>query len=346
MSMVDPIGNLAASWHVYNGTVCSSVACWDAEVAPVLNSVPLVTTEIGQYACGTTILNPVMQWLDSHRTGYLAWRWDVTPPPYDACLDLISDYAGTPTSPYGAAFHDHLSPLGQVTTFTTGMRLESNPIFIAAGPDGSMWFTDIDWGLVEKITPAGVITEYVVGGLAKAQRRGGHRGRSRRQHVHFADQGAERSRRSPRMALSPTTWTGFVPNSGPWDVAAGPDGNMWFTDPYGDAVGKITLSGVVTEYGTTSTNGRPAGHRGRSRRQHVPSFTEGLGRVGKVTPAGVVTGVHGRHQRRQPAPFDIARRSRRHHMWFTERGLGTDREDHSSWGGDRVHGRHQRRKPD
>src|SRR2546422_282714 len=38
----------------------------------------------------------------------------------------------------------------------------SAPYWIAAGPDGNLWFTEIDGNKVERITTGGVVTEYPV----------------------------------------------------------------------------------------------------------------------------------------------------------------------------------------
>ncbi|HEX6688504.1 MAG TPA: hypothetical protein VF085_07545 [Solirubrobacterales bacterium] len=43
----------------------------------------------------------------------------------------------------------------------------------------------------------------------------------------------------------------------PWDIAAGPDGNMWFTDHDGSAIGRITTSGSITEFALPDPEGRP-----------------------------------------------------------------------------------------
>jgi streptogramin lyase len=43
---------------------------------------------------------------------------------------------------------------------------------------------------------------------------------------------------------------GISPNSGPLNIAAGPDGNLWFTEIAGNAIGQITPSGVATEFDT------------------------------------------------------------------------------------------------
>ncbi|MGO9875912.1 MAG: hypothetical protein ACLPVY_19210 [Acidimicrobiia bacterium] len=36
--------------------------------------------------------------------------------------------------------------------------------------------------------------------------------------------------------------------AGPYDIAAGPDGALWFTNYYGDSIGRITTSGTITNF--------------------------------------------------------------------------------------------------
>ena len=42
----------------------------------------------------------------------------------------------------------------------------------------------------------------------------------------------------------------------PWDITAGPDGNVWFTEYNRNRVGRITPAGIVTEFAAT-TNSYP-----------------------------------------------------------------------------------------
>src|SRR6202012_2406117 len=37
--------------------------------------------------------------------------------------------------------------------------------------------------------------------------------------------------------------------SAPFDITAGPDGNLWFTEPSTGKIGKSTTAGAITEYG-------------------------------------------------------------------------------------------------
>jgi hypothetical protein len=82
---------------------------------------------------------------------------------------------------------------------------------------------------------------------------------------------------------------GITAGAAVYEIAAGPDGNMWFTERNGNRIGKITPAGVVTEYSAGITAGAQpfgiaAGPDGNM------WFTENAGdRIGKITPAGVVT---------------------------------------------------------
>ena len=95
----DPLGNLAASWHIYNFSWCTTTGCWDSTAAPVAAQVPLVLGELGQSDYGSGFVTTLMDWMDARQGSYLAWEWDVWGQP----LDLISSYDGTPT-PYGQTF--------------------------------------------------------------------------------------------------------------------------------------------------------------------------------------------------------------------------------------------------
>ncbi len=111
----DPLGNLAASWHVYNFNACNNTGCYDSQVAPVAQQVPLVAGEIGENDCGHGFIDTLMAWLDAHGGGYLGWAWDT----FDCggFPALISSYDGTPTA-FGIGFRDHLAALASSGTPT------------------------------------------------------------------------------------------------------------------------------------------------------------------------------------------------------------------------------------
>jgi virginiamycin B lyase len=97
---------------------------------------------------------------------------------------------------------------------------DSGPRALAAGADGNIWFSEFRTGKIGRITPAGAITEFAL----------------------------------PRA------------NSGPGDITAGPDGAMWFLElsgtmdgmqPDGNRVGRISMSGEITEYQIPSAGNSP-----------------------------------------------------------------------------------------
>jgi hypothetical protein len=101
----DPTGNIAAAWHSYDYSSCNRADCWEQQLVSVAAQVPVVATEIGETDCRTGYVTGLMDWLDSHAIGYLAWTWNVWDCSHGPAL--ITDYRGTPT-PYGVAVRDHL----------------------------------------------------------------------------------------------------------------------------------------------------------------------------------------------------------------------------------------------
>ena len=103
----DPINQLAASWHAYDG-----VESQDANALSILNAgVPVIIGETGdKSANGTTnapVITAVTAWADQHGSSVLAWTWDVwndssgNPGKEDL---LIKDASGTPTDGEGVVF--------------------------------------------------------------------------------------------------------------------------------------------------------------------------------------------------------------------------------------------------
>src|SRR4029077_17439854 len=113
----DPMAQLGAAWHLYNFNACVSATCWDGAPAAVAAAVPLVATEIGENDCMGVFITPLMQWLDRHGAGYLAWSWNA----FGACTagttqgrggqpwSLVSSYTtGAPNRGDAPTFHAHV----------------------------------------------------------------------------------------------------------------------------------------------------------------------------------------------------------------------------------------------
>jgi hypothetical protein len=107
---IDPVNQLAAGWHSYgDGLDCQDEGCWSSTIASVLQQVPIVATEIGEFDCGHSYIDRVMAFLDQHGQSYLAWSWG----PFKCATDpaLLTDWAGTPTQSYGQGYKNHLATL-------------------------------------------------------------------------------------------------------------------------------------------------------------------------------------------------------------------------------------------
>ena len=212
------------------------------------------------------------------------------------------------------AFVGQITPSGSLSEFDTGGGLLNFPLGIAAGPDGNVWFTVNHPSQVGRITPAGVVTMFDVSGASNlagiaagpdgnlwfskrdwnledhpdrladriprpwSERRRPelHRCRSRRQHVVHGrgplpgDRGDHTGWRRHGVQHG----DGRRGDYPPFDIAAGPDGNMWFTSPPFStpvaAIGRITPSGAITVFTSGfGPNSDPSIHRGGPGRQHV-----------------------------------------------------------------------------
>ena len=105
---VDPLGQLVASLHSYDGTWCPDTACYDREVAPVAAQMPVIFGEFGNGG-GATPLNALMNWADAHGVGYLAWTWSVSSSGFSQ-YKLILSWDGTPND-FGQVVKGHLAIL-------------------------------------------------------------------------------------------------------------------------------------------------------------------------------------------------------------------------------------------
>jgi streptogramin lyase len=125
-------------------------------------------------------------------------------------------------------------------------------------------------------------------------------------------------------SVSAQTITEFpLPNGGaePQGIAAGPDGNLWFTEFRGNRIGRITTAGVISEFAIPTSNSFPldiaAGPDG------ALWFTEGVAcRVGRITIAGAITEFQtGAFAVDDECTTGIAR-GPDGNMWFTEWDAG------------------------
>jgi streptogramin lyase len=142
-----------------------------------------------------------------------------------------------------------ITPAGVITEFAIPTP-DSGPRALATGPDGNVWFSEFRASRIGRITPAGSITEFELprpnsgpgdittgadGALWFVELSGGIDGqRTDGNRVGRIDvQG-----RITEFPLPPGTGS-------PINIAAGPDGNIWYTR--GALLGRVTPRGEISE---------------------------------------------------------------------------------------------------
>ncbi|HLQ76517.1 MAG TPA: hypothetical protein VK210_04135, partial [Terriglobia bacterium] len=178
----------------------------------------------------------------------------------------------------------------------------SYPIGIVSGPDGALWFAER--AKVGKITSNGTITEYTDagGGLYLTVGPDGA--------LWFTGDGKVK-----RITTAGEVSQFTMPSSSsdPNGITIGPDGALWFTENNSSRIGRMTTSGVVTEYpllGSSSPGSIVPGPDG------ALWFTEGgSNRIGRITTSGTITEYPIPTQYSLPAGITVGMDGA---LWFTE----------------------------
>lgn len=166
------------------------------------------------------------------------------------------------------------------------------PMQIAKGPDNNLWFTAEDssfsTGFSEVIQITTTGTMQTFPTSTAAQ--------SAKRYAYDIVAGPD-----GRMWFTEGNYIGAITTAGAMTeypipsghtsnfITVGPDGNLWFTENYGNYVGKITTSGSVSEYAVPTLFAGP--WMIAAGKDGALWFTEngGTGQIGRVTTAGAVT---------------------------------------------------------
>ena len=203
------------------------------------------------------------------------------------------------------------APAGQITEFSVPTA-NSQPVGIAGGPDGNLWFTESGRNQIGRITLAGQITEFSVP-TANSQPDGIAAGPDG--NLWFTENhGDQIGRITPAGQI--TEFPVPTASSYPFGIAGGPDGNLWFTESGRNQIGRITPAGQITEFPVPTASSYPfgiaAGPDGNL------WFTESGGnQIGRITPAGQITEFP--VPTASSYPFGIAA-GPDGNLWFTESG--------------------------
>ena len=172
-----------------------------------------------------------------------------------------------------------ITPHGKISYFVTPSL--SEPAFITLGADGNIWLAEGSAGSIASVTPAGVVTEHQFSffGVSVGITAGSDG------NIWFTDQ---TDSAVWRYALSSGIFTEFLlptSNSFPGDITRGADGNMWFTEQVAGKFGRITPSGVITEFtGVDSPSSIAAGPDG-----NIWIASAFINQIARVTPALDIT---------------------------------------------------------
>ncbi|MGA7704927.1 MAG: hypothetical protein WB998_08540 [Solirubrobacteraceae bacterium] len=174
---------------------------------------------------------------------------------------------------------------GAVTEYAAASG--SYPVSIVVGPDNNLWFTEAEGTKIGKITTAGARTEYSVGGNTRGLAVGSDG------NIWFTKGG--------KICKITTSGTGLTEYSLlkeaelNYGLTAGPDGNIWFVERgTSGKVGKITTSGVVTEYAVPANSEESAIAAGPDGNIWFTRFdrTNNLGKIVKMSTSGSVLGEY------------------------------------------------------
>ena len=132
-----------------------------------------------------------------------------------------------------------MTPSGTVTEFS--LPFGTSPVGITSGPDGNLWFTAYGSNMIDVMSTSGTILhQYPVPGGSLAYITVGSDG-----NLYFTEQTGDIGEITTGgvVTITPvsTTVTTVPGASGPQPLAitGGPDGNIWFTDPWTDSIGVL-----------------------------------------------------------------------------------------------------------
>lgn len=170
------------------------------------------------------------------------------------------------------------------------------PSAITAGPDGTVWFTEINENVIGKITPSGTVTQYDYSSIAGFSAIGITVGPDG--NVWFTLTVGDPAYSAPALVVRLTpagefTTFPLAADAGPAYITTGPDGNLWFTETNIDKIGRITPGGTVTEFTLpnpgTGTNARSPSWITAGADGNLWFGEINAAKIGRITPGGAIT---------------------------------------------------------
>ena len=163
-----------------------------------------------------------------------------------------------------------ITPLGAVRRFpipnpavnVAGPRVAAavpNPLNIAVGPDGNLWFSDEGLNAIGRITTGGDLVEFPIP-TADSEPAGITAGADG--NLYFVESNPGRVARI--TTAGDVTELGTPdPDSFPEYITLGPDGALWFTESDSNRLGRIARDGRITKFELPTADSGPTGIIGR-----------------------------------------------------------------------------------
>ncbi len=200
--------------------------------------------------------------------------------PERPCLSrpLAADGFGAPTASDGLG-----APTAPGGEFKAPSLLGA-PVGIAAGSDGSVWFTEQGVDAIARLTfRDGRITEFFTpsSGSMPTDITTGRDGS-----LWFTEPGADRVGRMRNGTI--TEFVTPTAASAPLGIASAEDGRIWFTERGANQIGRINPNGSMTEFRIPTSDSAPGGIVAGP--GHRMWFTEtAAARIGSINSAGAIT---------------------------------------------------------
>jgi virginiamycin B lyase len=212
----------------------------------------------------------------------------------------------------GANGLGRMTTAGELIEYTLPLAFPG-PTGITSGPDGAIWFTAGGLNEIGRITTSGAITYYPIPSPPFSGPNGITNGPDGAlwftEGTNFSNQ-----YEIERIATDGTFTVFDLPaTSQAAGITTGPDGALWFTEFNVQKIGRITTSGVLTEYPLQTV--KPNSLFITPGADGAVWFTEKSGHVGRITTSGVVTEYP---TARGSGPTGIVAGPNGHSLWFTE----------------------------
>ncbi|MBF6567455.1 MAG: Virginiamycin B lyase [Candidatus Binataceae bacterium] len=156
------------------------------------------------------------------------------------------------------------------------------PYALAADSNGNVWFTEYQNNAIGRLTPAGEVLRFALGGPGFPERLApGADGR-----IWFTDPVGNRIGRLDPVSAVLTYFTLATPMAGADGIAGGADGAIWFTEHAANRIGRIDRDGAIIEYALPHDGGPGEMIAGRD---HDLWFAEDRANaIGSITTAGSI----------------------------------------------------------